>query len=116
MLYFASVRHCMWRCASGNGSARPGRLLSPSATEAPAAAESSAFSPQQNAQSPSSQQPYDMFFQDYGVNPSIDTEDDNLSTFALDVDTGRTPSCNYWHDGNLPSAGFCACRGVRQLF
>ncbi|MBK8784386.1 MAG: von Willebrand factor type A domain-containing protein [Anaerolineales bacterium] len=75
----------------------------PSATEAPAAAESSAFSPQQNAQSPSSQQPYDMFFQDYGVNPSIDTEDDNLSTFALDVDTGSyTVMRNYLNDGNLP--------------
>jgi len=75
----------------------------PSATEAPAAAEASAFSPQQNAQSPSSQQPYDMFFQDYGVNPSIDTEDDNLSTFALDVDTGSyTVMRNYLNDGNLP--------------
>ena len=75
----------------------------PSATEAPVAAEASAFSPQQNAQSPSSQQPYDMFFQDYGVNPSIDTEDDNLSTFALDVDTGSyTVMRNYLNDGNLP--------------
>ncbi len=75
----------------------------PSATEAPAVAEASAFSPQQNAQSPSSQQPYDMFFQDYGVNPSIDTEDDNLSTFALDVDTGSyTVMRNYLNDGNLP--------------
>jgi Ca-activated chloride channel family protein len=29
-----------------------------------------------------------MFFENYGVNPFIDTEDDELSTFALDVDTG----------------------------
>jgi hypothetical protein len=27
------------------------------------------------------------FFKDYGVNPFLDTEDDNLSTFAMDVDT-----------------------------
>lgn len=48
-------------------------------------------------------EPYDMFFEDYGVNPSIDTEDDNLSTFALDVDTGSyTVMRNYLDDGNLP--------------
>ena len=48
-------------------------------------------------------EPYDMFFEDYGVNPSIDTEDDNLSTFALDVDTGSyTIMRNYLSEGNLP--------------
>lgn len=30
----------------------------------------------------------DMYFENYGVNPFIDTEDDPYSTFALDVDTG----------------------------
>lgn len=49
------------------------------------------------------QEPYDMFFQNYGVNPSIDAEDDNLSTFALDVDTGSyTIMRNYLSEGNLP--------------
>ena len=44
-----------------------------------------------------------MFFQDYGVNRSIDTEDDHLSTFALDVDTGSyTIMRNYLSEGNLP--------------
>src|SRR6266496_695969 len=48
-------------------------------------------------------EPYDMFFQNYGVNPSIETEDDHLSTFALDVDTGSyTVMRNYLNDGNLP--------------
>lgn len=48
-------------------------------------------------------EPYDMFFEDYGVNPSIDAEDDNLSTFALDVDTGSyTVMRNYLRDGFLP--------------
>ena len=51
----------------------------------------------------SNSQPYDMFFQDYGVNPSIDTEDDHLSTFGLDVDTGSyTVMRNYLANGNLP--------------
>jgi len=36
---------------------------------------------------PSGPAPADVFFEDYGVNPIIDTEDDHLSTFAIDVDT-----------------------------
>ena len=48
-------------------------------------------------------EPYDMFFEDYGVNPIIDTEDDQFSTFALDVDTGSyTVMRNYINDGYLP--------------
>ncbi len=44
-----------------------------------------------------------MFFESYGVNPFIDTEDDNLSTFAVDVDTGSyTVSRKYIFDGYLP--------------
>ena len=31
--------------------------------------------------------PADMFFENYGVNPFVDTYEDHLSTFALDVDT-----------------------------
>jgi Ca-activated chloride channel family protein len=53
---------------------------------------------------PVNDEPYrDMFFENYGVNPFIDTEDDPLSTFALDVDTGSyTIVRNYLQDGNLP--------------
>jgi Ca-activated chloride channel family protein len=81
--------------------------LEPAATEAPAQPESPAYMSTQSApnfQSPNSNnEPYDMFFRDYGVNPSIDTEDDNLSTFALDVDTGSyTIMRNYLSEGNLP--------------
>ncbi len=44
-----------------------------------------------------------MFFENYGVNPFIDTEDDNLSTFAMDVDTGSyTVARRYIEDGLLP--------------
>ena len=53
-----------------------------------------------NGQAPSAA---DMFFQNYGVNPSIDTEDDHLSTFALDVDTASyTVARRYVNDGRLP--------------
>lgn len=76
----------------------------PAATEASAYEEQPAAMPEQSGGNPQSKnEPYDMFFQDYGVNPSIDTEDDNLSTFALDVDTGSyTVMRNYLNDGNLP--------------
>ncbi|MDY7079033.1 MAG: von Willebrand factor type A domain-containing protein [Chloroflexota bacterium] len=49
-------------------------------------------------------QPYgDVFFEDYGVNPFIDTEDDHFSTFAVDVDTGSyTVMRRYVNDGYLP--------------
>ncbi|MCB9113039.1 MAG: von Willebrand factor type A domain-containing protein [Anaerolineales bacterium] len=82
--------------------------LAPAATEGSYSAEeiSPSFVPQSSGQPSASneqEEPYDMFFQDYGVNPSIDTEDDNLSTFALDVDTGSyTVMRNYINDGYLP--------------
>lgn len=42
-------------------------------------------------------------FQDYGVNPYVDTAVDNLSTFALDVDTASyTVMRRYVTDGRLP--------------
>ncbi len=49
-------------------------------------------------------QPYgDVFYREYGVNPFIDTEDDHLSTFGLDVDTGSfSIARRYLDDGNLP--------------
>ncbi|GIW72754.1 MAG: hypothetical protein KatS3mg102_2296 [Planctomycetota bacterium] len=49
-------------------------------------------------------QPYDaMFFRHYGVHPFVDTEDDRLSTFALDVDTASyTIARRYLQDGHLP--------------
>lgn len=44
-----------------------------------------------------------MFFKNYGVNPFVDTDDDNLSTFATDVDTGSFTLCRqYLLEGNLP--------------
>lgn len=46
----------------------------------------------------------DVFFRDYGVNPFVDTDDDALSTFALEVDTGSaTIVRRYLTDGHLPA-------------
>ena len=49
-------------------------------------------------------QPYgDVFFENYGVNPRIDTEDDRFSTFAVDVDTASyTIMRRLIGDGYLP--------------
>ena len=49
---------------------------------------------------------YDLtFFQNYGVNPFIDTEDDNLSTFAIDVDTASySVARRFVQDGYLPQS------------
>ncbi len=45
----------------------------------------------------------DVFFQDYGVNPFIATEDLRFSTFGMDVDTASyTISRSYIRDGHLP--------------
>jgi hypothetical protein len=49
-------------------------------------------------------EPYgDTFYKDYGVNPFLDTAEDRLSTFAVDVDTGSyTIMRRYLTDGYLP--------------
>jgi Ca-activated chloride channel family protein len=60
--------------------------------------------PGQGGLVPPNEEPYpDVFFDNPGVNPFIDTEDDPLSTFALDVDTGSyTVARRFLTDGNLP--------------
>ena len=45
----------------------------------------------------------DVFFKEYGTNPFIDTEDDHLSTFGMDVDTASyAVTRSYLRDGYLP--------------
>jgi Ca-activated chloride channel homolog len=47
--------------------------------------------------------PADNFFQDYGLNPFVDTYEDHLSTFAIDVDTASySIARQYVNDGLLP--------------
>ena len=101
----------------------PAATAAPAAQSAPAAAQpASAPAQQQPAAMPASvrqqsegfnniggsatvnDKPYDLtFFQHYGVNPFIDTEDDQLSTFAIDVDTASyTIARRFLDDGHLP--------------
>ncbi len=53
---------------------------------------------------PPNAEPYDAtFFKTYGVNPFIDTEDEHLSTFGMDVDTASyTIVRRFITDGNMP--------------
>lgn len=53
---------------------------------------------------PPNDQPFDlMFFESAGVNPFVDTEDDHLSTFAMDVDTASyVVARRYLSEGHLP--------------
>lgn len=84
--------------------------LSPSISPAPTMAvfrEAVAFRSEEGEVillTPPNDEPYiDNFFENYGVNPFIDTEDDHYSTFALDVDTGSyTIAHRYVTDGNIP--------------
>ncbi len=63
-------------------------------------------------------EPYDLtFFQNYGTNPFIDTEDDTLSTFAMDVDTASyTVLRRFLSDGFLPDPDAVRVEEVLNYF
>ena len=47
---------------------------------------------------------HDMYFKHYGVNPTIDTEEEPFSTFSVDTDTGSyTLARSFLERGHLPS-------------
>ena len=54
--------------------------------------------------SPPNDEPYDLtFFESYGTNPFVSTEDETFSTFGMDVDTASYTIGRRWiNDGNLP--------------
>ena len=84
--------------AACSGSGSSGSWQAPPPTlAAPAAGGTQPFVPPNG-------EPYDaVFYDNPGVNPFIDAEDDAFSTFALDVDTGSyTIHRRYLTDGNLP--------------
>ena len=75
----------------------------PAPTSAPRAAEATRASAA--PQLPATPPPAGNYFQNYGVNPFVDTIEDHLSTFGLDVDTASyTVARRYVMDGNLPPA------------
>ncbi|MBO9596655.1 MAG: von Willebrand factor type A domain-containing protein [Cohnella sp.] len=86
-------------CSAGNDN--DSSKENDAAPQAASEADSKSRAPAESVPQPSA--PSDMFFQDYGTNPYVSTEDDRLSTFAMDVDTGSyTLARSYIRDGNLP--------------
>lgn len=73
-------------------------------TPPPSIAVGGCYGPAHGGTTPPNGEPVDaMFFKAYGVNPFIDTEDDHLSTFAIDCDNAAyTMARAYLNDGNLP--------------
>ncbi|MBI3242974.1 MAG: von Willebrand factor type A domain-containing protein [Chloroflexi bacterium] len=107
--------------AACGGAATPVQISAPQATqapyvittqavEAPAATSGPIYLPPAATQAPAylaptATPPFDNTFQNYGVNPFIDTYADHLSTFALDVDTASyTVARSYVNNGNIPPA------------
>src|SRR6185436_4251361 len=67
------------------------------------AAATPSAAPTQGLPAPEPTSPADMTFEDYGVNPFVDTSEDHLSTFALDVDTASYAlTRRHIPDGQLP--------------
>ena len=62
------------------------------------------FPPSSGGDSIPNDKPYDLtFFNNYGVNPFVSTEDENTSTFGMDVDTASyTIARRFVTDGNMP--------------
>jgi Ca-activated chloride channel family protein len=77
-----------------------------SATPAPAAAPSPPVVPTTGGTKLPNDEAYDsMFFKHYGVNPFVSTDEDALSTFAVDVDAASyTVTRRYLQLGQLPPA------------
>lgn len=88
--------------AAESGAAAPA-VVAPQSTAAPMPTQTASLEESQLPATP--EPPGGTFFEDYGVNPFIATADDNLSTFAIDVDTGAyTVMRRYVTDRLLPPA------------
>ena len=73
-------------------------------TAPPTGPEAAPDRPRPNRDPDRQDEPYDStYFKNYGVNPFLDTADDPLSTFAMDVDTASYGVMRrFVTDGNLP--------------
>ena len=86
-------------------SARPqsSSVIAPDAAQIGAVSASATVTTHSQLHPPNSEAYHDMYFKGSGTNPFIDTEDDHLSTFGMDVDTGSySITRRYLIDGYLP--------------
>jgi len=92
--------------ALGVGCAKrsPGYAPSPSVAELPPGAFRNESPEEFSKLAVVNGKPYgDMFFKSYGVNPTIDTDEESVSTFSVDVDTASyTLARSYLARGHLP--------------
>lgn len=73
--------------------------------------------PMQPDGAPRNGEPYDEFWEKYDTNPFVDSEDDRLSTFAVDTDTGAYTKCRaYLNDGHLPPQGYARVEEFVNFF
>ncbi|WNG48819.1 DUF3520 domain-containing protein [Archangium minus] len=81
-----------------------GRASAPGNTSAAPPASPPPPPPPPERTAPLPQQPFaDMYFKSYGVNPTIDTEEERFSTFSVDVDTASySMARSYLERGALP--------------
>ncbi|WNG38361.1 DUF3520 domain-containing protein [Archangium violaceum] len=81
-----------------------GRASAPGNTSAAPPASPPPPPPPPERTAPLPQQPFaDMYFKSYGVNPTIDTEEERFSTFSVDVDTASYSMARaYLERGALP--------------
>ena len=74
-------------------------------------------SPMQPDGAPRNGEPYDEFWEKYDTNPFVDSEDDRLSTFAVDTDTGAYTKCRaYLNDGHMPPQGYARVEEFVNFF
>ena len=86
-------------------SARPqsSPVRAPDAAQIGAVSASATVTTHSQLRPPNSEAYHDMYFKGTGTNPFIDIEDDHLSTFGMDVDTGSySITRRYLIDGHLP--------------
>jgi Ca-activated chloride channel family protein len=59
--------------------------------------------PPERTEPPEGQRFFDMYFKGYGVNPTVDTEEERFSTFSVDVDTASySLTRGYLERGGMP--------------
>lgn len=86
------------------GGKKAGNLRGGRAMSGVVCADGSGYPPAHGGNAPPNGEPFDaMFFDHSGVNPFLSTEDDHLSTFAVDVDNASyTMTRSYLDRGYLP--------------
>ncbi len=104
--------------AGGVAGGTPGGIIGTNAAPSQRASEPEKPQPSTGGSAEPNDRPYgDIFFESAGVNPFVDTDEDRLSTFGLDVDTGSyTLIRRYLEDGHQPDRAAVRLEEVVNFF